>query len=169
MEELKVKILTKNDDILRTKCVDVDKIDDSILSTLDAMLDKMYESRGVGLAGNQVGINKRLITIDLQENEVRNPIFLINPKIVSFSKETICEEEGCLSLPGQRAKVKRYARVDVEYLDRNGKLNKIIGAEGFFSICLQHEIDHLSGVLYIDHLSKLKRDMIISKVRKFLK
>ena len=134
------------------------------------MLETMYNSRGIGLAGNQIGLNKKLVVIDLQENNEKNPLFLINPKILWKSDEKVKGEEGCLSVPGNniKAEVERSKEVKVEYLDKTGK-KQIIEADGLLAICLQHEIDHLHGIIYIDYLSKLKRDNIINKVKKELK
>ena len=167
-QEMNIKYITRDDKVLRTKCELVSEIDAEITSTLDKMLNFMYENHGIGLAANQVGILKRMIVIDLQENDTKKPYFLINPEITEHSKETVIGEEGCLSVPDQRYKVERYAKVKVKYLDKNGKEN-IIDADGLFAVCLQHEIDHLDGKLYIDYLSKLKQDLIIERVKKLLK
>lgn len=167
-QEMNIKYITRDDKILRTKCEQVSEINAEITSTLDKMLNFMYENHGIGLAANQVGILKRMIVIDLQENDTKKPYFLINPEIIEHSKETVIGEEGCLSVPDQRYKVERYAKVKVKYLDKDGKEN-IIDADGLFAVCLQHEIDHLDGKLYIDYLSKLKQDLIIERVKKLLK
>lgn len=167
-QEMNIKYITRDDKILRTKCEQVSEINAEITSTLDKMLNFMYENHGIGLAANQVGILKRMIVIDLQENDIKKPYFLINPEIIEHSKETVIGEEGCLSVPDQRYKVERYAKVKVKYLDKDGKEN-IIDADGLFAVCLQHEIDHLDGKLYIDYLSKLKQDLIIERVKKLLK
>lgn len=167
-QDMNIKYITKDDKILRTKCAPISDINSEILDNLDKMLNFMYENHGIGLAANQVGILKRMITIDLQENDVKNPYFLINPEIIEYSKEKVIGEEGCLSVPEQRYKVERYAKVKVKYLDKNGK-EKIIDADGLFAVCLQHEIDHLNGKLYIDYLSKLKQDLIAERVKKLLK
>ena len=167
-QEMNIKYITRDDKILRTKCESVSEINAEITSTLDKMLNFMYENHGIGLAANQVGILKRMIVIDLQENDTKKPYFLINPEIIEHSKETVIGEEGCLSVPDQRYKVERYAKVKVKYLDKDGKEN-VIDADGLFAVCLQHEIDHLDGKLYIDYLSKLKQDLIIERVKKLLK
>ena len=167
-QEMNIEYITRDDKILRTKCEQVSEINAEITSTLDKMLNFMYENHGIGLAANQVGILKRMIVIDLQENDIKKPYFLINPEIIEHSKETVIGEEGCLSVPDQRYKVERYAKVRVKYLDKDGKEN-IIDADGLFAVCLQHEIDHLDGKLYIDYLSKLKQDLIIERVKKLLK
>lgn len=167
---LRVTNIVEDIKILRTKCEDVLKIDENIISTLDKMLETMYNHRGIGLAGNQIGLNKKLVVIDLQENDEKNPLFLINPTILWKSDEKVKGEEGCLSVPGNnaRAEVERSKEVKVEYLDKTGK-KQLIETGGLLAICLQHEIDHLNGIVYIDYLSKLKRDSIISKVKKELK
>ena len=167
-QEMNIKYITRDDKVLRTKCEQVSEIDAEIISTLDKMLNFMYENHGIGLAANQVGILKRMIVIDLQENDAKKPYFLINPEIIEHSEETVIGEEGCLSVPDQRYKVERYAKVKVKYLDKDGKEN-VIDADGLFAVCLQHEIDHLDGKLYIDYLSKLKQDLIIERVKKLLK
>ena len=167
-QEMNIKYITRDDKILRTKCEPVSEINAEIIGTLDKMLNFMYENHGIGLAANQVGILKRMIVIDLQENDIKKPYFLINPEIIEHSKETVIGEEGCLSVPDQRYKVERYAKVKVKYLDKDGKEN-IIDADGLFAVCLQHEIDHLDGKLYIDYLSKLKQDLIMERVKKLLK
>ena len=167
-QEMNIKYITRDDKILRTKCEQVSEINAEITNALDKMLNFMYENHGIGLAANQVGILKRMIVIDLQENDTKKPYFLINPEIIEHSKETVIGEEGCLSVPDQRYKVERYAKVKVKYLDKDGKEN-IIDADGLFAVCLQHEIDHLDGKLYIDYLSKLKQDLIIERVKKLLK
>ena len=167
--KMKVKNIIEDSEILRTKCAPVKKITDEIKDIMNQMLQTMYDTRGIGLTANQVGIAKQLIVIDLQENKVKSPIFLINPKIVEHSKNTVVSErEGCLSVPDARADVPRYETVKVEYLDLDGN-KQVINAEGLLSICLQHEIDHTKGKLYIDYLSKLKRDTILKKVKKYLK
>ena len=130
------------------------------------MLETMYSAPGIGLAAVQVGILKRLIVIDVsKDKEKKNPFFLINPEIISKSKNTSTYEEGCLSLPGYFAEIERPAECQVKYIDYFGK-KKEIKATGLLSTCIQHEIDHLNGVLFIDYLSKLKRDMIIKKLIK---
>lgn len=165
--KMKLKFVTRDDEILKQKSIPVEKIDEDLVNTMNGMLEFMYESRGIGLAGVQIGVLKRIITIDLQEND-KEPIFLINPEIIWHSDNLIESEEGCLSVPGQRAKIKRFDKIKVKYLDINGKEN-IIETNGLFAICLQHEIDHLDGKLYIDYLSKLKRDLILSKVKGILR
>lgn len=132
------------------------------------MLATMYAAPGIGLAAPQVGEALRLVVIDLQKDETRDPMVLVNPEIVAESTETATREEGCLSLPGQYADVTRPARVKVRYLDLAGAKKEIEG-EGLMAACLQHEIDHLDGVLFVDYLSTLKRNMLLRKLAKELK
>ena len=167
INEMKIKNIVEDADILRTKCIDVDIVDDNIRNTLDKMLETMYNNKGIGLAANQVGINKKLVVIDLQTDNIKSPLFLINPKIVERSDEMVDSEEGCLSVPNERAKIKRHKTIVLEYIDRDGNKQKI-NADGLLSICIQHETDHLIGKVYIDYLSKIKRDFIIKKVRKII-
>ena len=160
------KIVIEPDPILRKKSEILEKVDDELRGLLDDMLETMYSAPGIGLAAVQVGILKRLIVIDIsKDKEKKNPFFLINPEIVSKSKNTSTYEEGCLSLPGYFAEIERPAECQVKYIDYFGK-KKEIKATGLLSTCIQHEIDHLNGILFIDYLSKLKRDMIIKKLTK---
>ena len=160
------KILIEPDPILRKKCEPLEKVNDETRKLMDEMLETMYEAPGIGLAAVQIGILKKLIVIDISKGEEKkNPLFLVNPKIVHQSKETSIYEEGCLSLPGQFAEIERPAKCIVNYIDYNGKENEL-KANGLLATCVQHEIDHLNGVLFIDYLSKLKRDMIIKKLKK---
>jgi peptide deformylase len=163
------KIVIEPDPILRKESKPIDKVDNDLRKLLDDMLETMYAAPGIGLAAVQVGILKRLIVIDIsKDKEKKNPLFLINPKIVSKSKNTSIYEEGCLSLPGHFAEIERPAECQINFLDYNGK-KKEITAKGLLSTCIQHEIDHLNGVLFIDYLSKLKKDMIIKKLVKHKK
>jgi peptide deformylase len=132
------------------------------------MLAAMYAAPGIGLAAPQVGELLRLVVIDLQKDEQQDPIVLVNPEIVAASKELATREEGCLSLPGQYAEVTRPAVVKVRYQDLSGAKHEIEG-EGLMAACLQHEIDHLDGVLFVDYLSALKRNMLLRKLAKELK
>ena len=152
--------------VLKEKALPVEKVDEKLRSFLDDMLETMYEENGVGLAAPQVGILKRIVVIDVaREDEKGEPLFLINPEIIWHSEEIMCNDEGCLSLPEQRAEVERFEKVKVRYLDYDGKKQEIVG-EGILSICLQHEIDHLDGILYIDHISRLKRQMLLKKLQR---
>jgi peptide deformylase len=162
----KREIVTEPDPILRKKSDNLEKVDDELRSLLNDMLETMYSAPGIGLAAVQVGILKRLIVIDISRDEgKKDPIFLINPEIISKSKNTSVYEEGCLSLPGHYAEIERPAECHIRYIDYNGK-EKEIKASGLLSTCVQHEIDHLNGILFVDYLSKLKKDMILKKLVK---
>jgi len=165
----KREIVIEPNPILRKKSENLEKVDDELRGLLDDMLETMYSAPGIGLAAVQVGILKRLIVIDIaKEKEKKNPLFLINPEIISKSKTTTIYEEGCLSLPGHYAEIERPAECHIKYIDYNGK-EKEIKASGLLSTCIQHEIDHLNGILFIDYLSKLKKDMILKKLLKYKK
>jgi len=164
-----MKLYTYPDKILSIKCDEVEKVTDETRKILDDMLETMYADKGVGLAAPQVGLNQRMIVIDDKVDNDGNPgphpLYLVNPEIIEKSAETIFFNEGCLSVPGQSAEVERHARVTVKYLDYNGN-EKVLKAEDYLAVILQHETDHLDGILYIDHLSRLKRNMIIKKLKK---
>ena len=163
------KIVIEPDPILRKESEPIEKVDNDLRKLLDDMLETMYAAPGIGLAAVQVGILKRLIVIDIsKDKEKKNPLFLINPEIVSKSKNTSTYDEGCLSLPGHFAEIERPAECQINFLDYNGK-KKEISAKGLLSTCIQHELDHLNGILFIDYLSKLKKDMIIKKLVKHKK
>ena len=160
------KILTEPDPILRKKCEPLEKVDAQTKKLMDDMLETMYAAPGIGLAAIQVGILKRLVVIDISKGEEeKKPIFLINPQIIHQSKKTSIYEEGCLSLPGQFAEIERPAECILKYIDYNGK-EKELKADGLLATCVQHEVDHLNGILFIDYLSKLKKDIIIKKLVK---
>ncbi len=160
------KILTGPDPILRKKCEPLEKVDEETKKLMDDMLETMYAAPGIGLAAIQVGILKRLVVIDIsKEEEKKKPIFLINPQIIHQSKNTSVYEEGCLSLPGQFAEIERPAECTIKYIDYNGK-EKELKSDGLLATCIQHEVDHLNGILFIDYLSKLKKDMIIKNLVK---
>ena len=162
----KRKIITEPDIILRKKSVNLEKVDDDLRALMDDMLETMYAAPGIGLAGVQIGILKRLIVIDVsRDEEKKSPLFLINPEIISKSSNTSVYEEGCLSLPGYFAEIERPAECQIKYIDYHGK-KKEMKASGLLATCIQHEIDHLNGILFIDYLSKLKRDMVIKKLIK---
>ncbi len=164
----KLKVYEYPHPVLKQKAEKVAKVDDKIRSFLDDMLETMYDAVGVGLAAPQVGVSKRIVVIDVahpDEGEERNPIYLVNPEIIWHSDEESCQYEGCLSVPDQSAEVNRYKQVRVQYLDYNGKECEIM-AEGLLAIALQHEIDHLDGILYIDRISRLKRQMLLKKLQK---
>ena len=163
------KIVIEPDPILRKESAPIEKVDNDLRKLLDDMLETMYAAPGIGLAAVQIGILKRLIVIDIsKDKEKKNPLFLINPEIVSKSKNTSMYEEGCLSLPGHFAEIERPSECQINFLDYNGK-KKEITAKGLLSTCIQHEVDHLNGILFIDYLSKLKKDMIIKKLVKHKK
>ena len=159
-------IITEPNEILRQVSKPVQSVGNEERKLMDDMLETMYAAPGIGLAAIQVGILKRLVVIDIsKEEDKRQPIFLINPEIIYQSKETSVYEEGCLSLPGQFAEVERPAECSVKYIDYHGKEKKL-KANGLLATCVQHEVDHLNGILFIDYLSKLKKDMIIKKLVK---
>ena len=165
----KRNIVIEPDPILRKKSEKLEKVDLEIQKFLDDMLDTMYSAPGIGLAAVQVGVLKRLIVVDIsKEDEKKKPLFLINPIITQKSDNTSIHEEGCLSLPGYFAEIERPAECQVEYLDYNGN-KQSLKAKGLLSTCIQHEIDHLNGILFIDYLSKIKKDMIIKKLTKYKK
>ena len=160
------KILSIPDPILREKSIPVKKVDKDIKNLMDDMIETMYNAPGIGLAAIQIGIPKRVIVMDIsKDKDKKNPMFFINPKIIWKSKVLSTYEEGCLSIPNQFAEVQRPDKCHFKYLDYNGK-EKEIKAEGLLSTCIQHEIDHLDGILFIDYLSKVKKDIIIKKVSK---
>jgi peptide deformylase len=163
----KLEILTIPDPTLRQKSAPVERVDDEARRFMDDMLATMYDAPGIGLAAIQVGEPRRIVTIDVaREEEPKNPLFLVNPEIVwSSADERSSYEEGCLSIPDYYAEVERPAKVRVRYVDYAGKPQEI-EAEGLLATCLQHEIDHLNGVLFIDYLSKLKRDLVVRKFTK---
>ena len=162
-------IILEPDPILRKKCEPIEKVDDQVRKLMNDMLETMYKAPGIGLAAIQVGILKRIVVIDISKDpEKKNPLFLVNPEIIHLSKETSVYEEGCLSLPGQFAEIERPANCHLKYIDFNGK-EKELKTDGLLSTCIQHEVDHLNGILFIDYLSKLKKDMIIKKLVKHMK
>jgi peptide deformylase len=159
-------IIWAPDPVLKTKCDPVPAVDDEIRTLMDDMLDTMYAAPGIGLAAPQIGVTKRVIVVDVAEkDEPRNPICLANPEILWLADETAPHEEGCLSLPDLYADVERPVAVKLRYLDRDGA-KQDLAAEGLLAICLQHEIDHIDGILFVDHLSALKRNMIMKKMVK---
>lgn len=163
-----LEILKYPDPLLKKKALPVGTIDEGIEDLINNMVETMYAAKGIGLAANQVGVDKRVIVLDVPEEEGsgRNLIVLINPEIVIAEGKTTYEE-GCLSLPGFTAEVKRFLKVRVRGLDRWGKDVEIEGG-GLLAIALQHEIDHLEGILFIDRLSRLKRDIIKRRIAKTL-
>ena len=163
----KLEILTIPDPVLRQKSAPVEAITDDTRRFMDRLLQTMYDAPGIGLAAIQVGEPRRIVTIDVaREEEPRTPLFLVNPEIVwSSEDERSTYEEGCLSIPDYYAEVERPAKVRVRYVDYDGKVQEQ-QAEGLLATCIQHEIDHLNGVLFIDYLSKLKRDLVVRKFTK---
>ena len=150
------------------------RVTPKVRALVEDMFETMYDAPGIGLAAIQVGVPERVVTIDLgsrdedSEEGEKNPIALINPEIVSFSQELSIYNEGCLSIPEYYADVERPAAVRVRYMDLNGEIQEI-DADGLLATCVQHEIDHLDGVLFIDHISKLKRDRVVKKFTKIAK
>jgi peptide deformylase len=162
-------ILLVPDPRLRAKARPVGPADaDAVRGLAPKMLDAMYKAPGIGLAAPQVGEMLRMFVVDLQKEEKPDPLVLVNPEIVAVSDELAVREEGCLSLPGQYAEVQRPARVKMRYFDLEGAKREI-EADGLLATCLQHEYDHLDGKLFVDHLSTLKRNMILRKLAKDLK
>lgn len=165
----KKKIVIEPDPILRKKSDPLEKVDVELRSLMDDMLETMYDAPGIGLAAVQVGILKRLIVLDIsKDKEKKDPLFLINPEITFLSKKMSVYEEGCLSLPGHYAEIERPTECHVNYVDYNGKKREL-KTDGLLSTCIQHEVDHLNGILFVDYLSKLKKDMIIKKLIKHKK
>ena len=159
-------ILILPDPRLRAVADPVEEIDDDIKKLARDMLDTMYEAPGIGLAAPQVGELKRVVVMDLApEDQPKTPIVMINPEILKFSEETVVTEEGCLSIPELYYDVERPAEVTVRYTDLEGEVQELAAAERL-AICVQHELDHLDGVLYIDYLSRLKRDRVLKKFQK---
>ena len=160
------KILTEPNKILRQKSIPVESVDKDMQKLMDDMLETMYAAPGIGLAAIQVGVPKRIIVLDIQQKEgQKNPLFFVNPEIIEKSKNLTTYEEGCLSVPGQFAEIDRPDQCHIKYLDYDGN-KKEMKAEGMLATCIQHEMDHLEGILFIDYLSKLKKTMIIKKLSK---
>jgi len=157
------------DPILRQLSKPIERVDADLQRLADDMLETMYDAPGIGLAAVQIGVPRRMLVIDVsREGEEKQPQVFINPEIFTSSDERSVYEEGCLSIPDYYAEVERPAVVSVKYLDRNGK-EQTVEADGLLATCLQHEIDHLNGVLFIDHISRLKREMVIKKFTKAAK
>ena len=154
------------DPLLRQVSKPVEQVDTEIARLADDMLETMYDAPGIGLAAIQIGVPRRMLVIDVsKEDEEKKPLVFINPEIIASSDERSVYEEGCLSIPDYYAEVERPATVTVNFVDREGK-EQTIEADGLLATCLQHEIDHLNGVLFIDHISRLKREMVIKKFTK---
>lgn len=161
-------IITAPDPRLKLVSDPLGEVDDATRRLMDDMLETMYEAPGIGLAAIQVGVPKRVIVMDLakeKDGEPKNPMFFVNPKLVWASAEMAICEEGCLSVPDLYEEVERPAKVKVSYLDYRGK-EQLLDAEGMLATCIQHEMDHLQGTLFIDHLSRLKREMMLKKLIK---
>ena len=160
------QILTEPNTLLRQKSLPVETVDKEVQQLMDDMLETMYAAPGIGLAAVQVGVPKRIIVLDLAgKEEPKNPMFFINPEIIEKSSNNSLYEEGCLSVPGQFAEISRPDKCHLKYLNYKGE-SKEIKAEGMLATCIQHEIDHLEGILFIDYLSKLKKSMIVKKLSK---
>jgi len=169
-----LRIYETPDPVLRQISSPVEKVDDELRALVADMFETMYEAPGIGLAAVQVGVPKRLLVMDLQEPEnpddpespvVKEPRVFINPEILSHSDQEVPYLEGCLSVPDQYAEVMRPDRIRARWLDEQGEKHEE-DLDGLLAVCLQHEMDHLEGVLFIDHLSKLKRDMVLKKLAK---
>ena len=159
-------ILTAPDPRLKKKSKPVASVDAGVRQLMDDMLETMYDAPGIGLAAPQVGELRRVIVLDIDREEVKTgPLFMANPEIIVASDEDLTYEEGCLSVPEHYSDVVRPARVTVRYLDRDGATREM-ACEGLLATCVQHEIDHLDGILFIDHISSLKRNMILRKLLK---
>ena len=160
------EILVVPHPVLKQVSTTVDKVDDDLRALMDDMLETMYAAPGIGLAAVQIGVPKRVIVMDLsREGEDKQPRYFVNPEILWASEETAPYEEGCLSVPEIYDEVERPARVKLRYLNYQGEQIEE-DADGLFAVCIQHEMDHLEGVLFIDHLSRLKREQAIKKVKK---
>ena len=161
-----LKVFEIPDPVLRKKAEKVETVTPEIQQLLTDMLETMYSTHGVGLAGNQVGVLKRVVVMDCaDEQEKPNPIKMVNPEIIAKSDEIVLHNEGCLSVPREYADVERHSWVIVRYTDENGQIQEC-KATGLLSICVQHELEHLDGILFIDHLSSLKRQRLVKHLEK---
>ena len=159
-------ILTEPNKILRQTSLPVEKIGKEEKVLMNDMLETMYDAKGIGLAAIQIGVPKRIIVMDISKNdEKKNPMYFVNPIIKNKNSDLSRYEEGCLSVPDQFAEVDRPSSCEVEYLDYSGE-KKFLKTSGLLATCIQHEMDHLEGILFIDYLSKLKKSMIIKKLSK---
>ena len=158
-------IILAPDPRLQTVCEPVPAVDDGLLKLMDDMLETMYAAPGIGLAAPQIGILKRLFVVDVGEDDARDPHFFVNPEITDRSAKRSVYEEGCLSLPKQFGDVERAESISLRYLDRQGE-PRTLKADGMLARCIQHEMDHIDGVLFVDHLSTLKRKMILRRMTK---
>ena len=159
-------ILTEPNTLLRQISQPVEQVGESEKELMNDMLETMYAANGIGLAAIQIGVPKRIIVMDLSKEENKKlPMYFVNPVIKKKNNEKTTYEEGCLSVPNQFAEIDRPSKCEVEYLDYNGK-KRLLKADGLLATCIQHEMDHLEGILFIDYLSKLKRSMIVKKLSK---
>ena len=159
-------ILTEPNKLLRQVSIPVEKVGNDERRLMDDMLETMYEAKGIGLAAIQIGVPKRIIVMDIGNKEKeKEPMYFVNPVIKNKNSKHSTYEEGCLSVPNQFAEVDRPSTCEVEFLDYNGR-KKILKASGLLATCIQHEMDHLEGILFIDYLSKLKKMMIVKKLSK---
>ena len=162
-------IIKAPDPRLKKRCAAVERVDGAIRRLMDDMLETMYAAPGVGLAAPQVGVTKRVIVVDTSDPEgERRPLCMANPEIIAASDAVALREEGCLSFPDQYEEVERPVRVRVRYLDHENEIREI-DAEGLLAVCIQHEMDHLDGVLLVDHLSNLRRSIILRRMAKLKK
>jgi peptide deformylase len=164
----KYDIVLAPDPVLKKLATPLERIDDETRQLMDDMIDTMYDGQGIGLAAPQIALSKRLLVLDVEQDEEKdsgNPQVFANPEILWSSDDPNIYNEGCLSIPGHYAEIERPKIIRVKYLDYDGKQQEI-EADGLLATCLQHEIDHLDGVLFIDYLSTLKRNMIIKKMKK---
>ena len=160
------KILTEPNKLLRQISQPVEKVGDEERELMKDMLETMYAANGIGLAAIQIGVPKRIIVMDISKEEnKKTPMYFVNPVIIKKNNERVIYEEGCLSVPNQFAEIDRPSKCEVEYLDYNGNKQNL-KAEGLLATCIQHEMDHLEGILFIDYLSKLKKTIIIKKLSK---
>lgn len=163
------EILVVPHPVLKQVSKPVERVDDALRALMDDMLETMYEAPGIGLAAIQIGVAKRVIVMDLaRQDEPKQPRYFVNPEILWASEETAPYEEGCLSVPEIYDEIERPAQVKLRYLNYQGEAIEE-DAEGMYAVCIQHEMDHLDGVLFIDHLSRLKREQAIKKVKKLVK
>lgn len=154
------------DTVLRQVASPIAEVDHDICTLMDDMLETMYDAPGIGLAAPQIGISKRIIVMDCSDDDDKpNPIKMANPEILEFGDEKSSMEEGCLSIPGHNGEVTRPTTIKVRYLDENNSTCEM-DCDGLLAVCIQHEVDHLNGVLFIDYLSRIKRDMIMRKMVK---
>jgi peptide deformylase len=171
------EILTEPNEILREKSLKVEKVNEDLQKLMDDMIETMYAAPGIGLAAIQIGVHKRVIVLDIgwrdksestndkKQVAKKNPMYFVNPEIITKSTNNLTYEEGCLSIPGQFAEIERPDKCRIKYLDYYGSSKELV-AEGMLATCIQHEMDHLEGILFIDHLSKIKKSMIVKKLIK---